>query len=129
MPMPVSLTVSTTWTRPSPIGSVRARIMPPPRSVNFSALPKRLNRIWRTRVGSPSSTSVEPGATAATSDRPLRSACGWKVATTLSTSPVSENGVSSSSSPPASILEKSSTSSMMRSSAWADSRMVATVRA
>ena len=129
MPMPVSLTVSTTWTRPSPIGSVRARIMAPPRSVNFSALPRRLNRIWRTRVGSPSSTSVEPGATAATSDRPLRSPCGWNVATTLSTSPVSENGVSSSSSPPASILEKSSTSSMMRSSAWADSRMVATVRA
>ena len=55
-------------------------------------------------------------------------ACWRNVPATPSISPESENAVSSSSSRPASIFEKSSTSSMMRSSACADSRMVATVR-
>ena len=48
--------------RPPPSGEVEARTVMPPRSVNFSALPSRLNRICRTRVGSPISVSSEPGS-------------------------------------------------------------------
>ena len=80
-------------------------------------------RIAQQRVGRARRRSPRPAT------GPCARPAAGSVATTPSTSPVSENGVSSSSSRPASILEKSSTSSMMRSSAWADSRMVATVRA
>ncbi len=128
MPMPVSSTVSVTRVRPPPSGAVEPRTVMPPRSVNFSALPSRLNRICRTRVGSPISVSSDPGSTAPLSIRPLPAACAWNVLITPSIRPESENTVLSSSSRPASILEKSSTSSMMRSSACALSRMVATVR-
>ena len=80
------------------------------------------------RVGSPISASWEPGSISAPTEKPLAFACGRNVSTAPATSPDNENAVVSSSSLPASIFEKSSTSSMMRSSACAESRMVATVR-
>jgi hypothetical protein len=115
--MPVSATVSSTCVRPPPIGAVLAEMVTPPRSVNFSALPRRLNRICRTRVGSPISVSSDPGSTEPVTVRPLVAACARNVLITPSIRPESENTVLSSSSRPASILEKSSTSSMMRSNA------------
>src|SRR5205085_6699075 len=128
MPIPVSSTASVTHVRPPPSGAVLARTVTLPRSVNLSALPSKLNRIWRTRVASPISVSSDPGSTAPVSMRPLAMACAWNVLSTPSIKVESENGAASSSSRPASILEKSSTSSMMRNSACAESRMVSTVR-
>src|SRR3954453_18380898 len=85
--MPVSVTAMVTRVLPPPSGAVPARTPTCPVSVNLTALLSRLNRIWRTRVGSPSNPSSEPDRISAVSARPLASACGASVLTAPSPSP------------------------------------------
>ena len=105
MPMPVSVTASTTRAMPPSTGSALARSMTPPRSVNFSALDSRLKMTWRTRVGSPTKASAGLEATMPTSDRPLRAAWGLNTSTAPSIRSLSTKGSSSSLSAPASMRE------------------------
>ena len=76
-----------------------------PASVNFTALPTRLFRIWPSRSGSPTSVAGRPGSTPRTSSKPLLSAPSAKRSMTFSSSSSRSNSVCSSDTRSASSLE------------------------
>ena len=77
----------------------------PPRWVNLMALPIRLVRIWRMRMGSPRTTGRTSGSTTARIARPLASAGLSSSRFTLSTNSRMLTLTDSRSSLPASALE------------------------
>ena len=62
-PMPVSRTEKRTVDEDSPMDSRLTVTVTSPRSVNLTALPTRLSRIWRKRLASPNSSAGTCGAT------------------------------------------------------------------
>ena len=83
-------------------------------AVNLSPLPIRLTSTWRSRVGSPRTTSGA-GRRARTQLRPRSAACGANSGAPGRRRPRTEKSTCSSSSRPASIREKSRMSLMMLS--------------
>lgn len=104
MPIPVSVTEKRKC-RPLSMRSMLS--MTEPCSVNFSALPIRLMRIWRIRAESPHSWSGRSAAIRALRARPLLRAWLRNMPMTPSTSACSEKSLLSISRWPASRREKS----------------------
>ena len=105
IPMPVSITSKRSRAAPGSVpGTGRTSRRTSPRSVNFTALPTRLNSICVTRVGSPHTSRGTPSAMESTSSRPLSAARGESIAATTSIRDHRSKGTSSISSLPASIL-------------------------
>ena len=88
-----------------------------PFSVNLIALPSRLMRIWRRRVGSPRSHTGTSGAISQLTVRFFSAAWGRMIDRALSITDIGRNGRFSSSSFPASIFDRSRMSLMIASSA------------
>ena len=84
-PGPVSSMMKASFGRLSRPPARSMAMRTPPVSVNFTALPARLNRIWRRRPSS-ARTSGASGATDQTSDRPLSWARGLSSSATPRTS-------------------------------------------
>jgi len=111
--MPVSATVRWSQTTPGPyfsLGLAQASTRTWPELVNFTALPTRLNRIWRRRASSPKSISGTPACMWKERRSFLAAHGRWKIASTDSKSRVMLKGSVRSLTWPAFILEKSSTS-------------------
>ena len=119
MPMPVSSTSISSSSRPVSVEPQATRSSTVPTSVNLSALPIRLSRIWRSRIGSPRSHCGTFGSTSLSSERP--SSCARRSSSSTSECTISRRSKSTDSKPilPASIFEKSRMSLMMASSASA----------
>ena len=112
-PGPVSLTEKRrvamfffTWGQETTIST-------PPASVNFTALPARLNSIWRRRPSS-ARTSGTSSSTVQAMSRPLSCAFGLSSSVTPWTSSSMESGEASSSTLPASMRARSSSRSTHR---------------
>ena len=93
-----------------------ARRRPRPRSVNLTALPTRLMRTWRSRVGSPTTAAGTSGVDARRRARGPSRRRAWPTSSSapLDARRAGRTACVSSSSLPASILEKSRMSLMMR---------------
>ena len=113
MPMPVSRTASSMRWPAADSSSTRTVTSMPPTSVNFTALERKLLRIWRSRIGSPTSAGASSASISADSSSPLIDAVCTKLFTAASTSSRSPIVTGSMSSLPASIFEKSRTSPMI----------------
>ena len=119
--------VSVTWQvsiqpRPGGSGSASSASSIQPRSVNFTALPTRLNSTCRKRPGSPSTRAGRSAGSETTSSTPRAAARGANSSAMVATSLSSVKGRLSSSTAPASSLEKSrmsfSTSSRCSAEFW-----------
>ena len=95
-----------------------------PASVNLIAFDSRFNRIWRSRVTSPSTACGTSPSNRYARSRPRSAACRLARSSADSTHSRRSNGWVSMSIRPASILEKSRISLMIVSSASAESRIV-----
>ena len=117
MPMPLSRTDTRTHGPPSAPGSGAAKTRTSPRSVNFTALPTRLCRIWRSRAASPTVVSGRSAVQCESRSTPLASA--WAENTSAASWMASCRSKRSCATRmrPAPSLEKSSTSSTSASSA------------
>ena len=107
MPMPLSRTSMRSCTRCGSCCRLRTTTATWPCSVNFTALPIRLVRIWPRRRGSPTRACTTSGATSNSSSRPFAWAFSATTDDTCSSVSSSRNSTASISSLPASILEKS----------------------
>ena len=87
-----------------------------PRSVNFTALPSRFSRIWRSRSGSPMTKPRAVAEMVVWISSPFCSAASRTMATQRSARSSSRNGTLTRSSRPASSFDRSSTSLMTVSS-------------
>ena len=112
-PMPVSHT-SITSGAPSPAPVTRTVTVP--RSVNLIALPMRLVRIWRSRLGSVAISAGGVPAGSTTRRTPLRSASIPRLATTSATTASGAVATDASSRRPASTFARSNRSSTRASS-------------
>ncbi len=117
MPTPVSSTSQRSLiASPSPaINPSRSATLP--RSVNFTALPSRLTRTWRSRTGSPRRPAGTAASTLDVNARPFSCARRATTAVASRTSTRGSKSIASSVSLPASIFEKSRMSLMMSSRA------------
>ena len=109
MPIPLSVTVKTRRGEPSSFARPASR-RTKPLSVNFTAFPTRLIRIWRTRVGSVVTVSGREPRQATSNASPFASARPRISEATAPTSSKGEHARRSTASFPASIFERSSTS-------------------
>ena len=91
-----------------------------PSLVNLMALPARLIRIWRGRVGSPPSAFGMSPCTAQLTSNPFCWARRARGSNALSMQSAKENETHSGSKRPASIFEKSKMSLMIPSKDWAE---------
>ena len=73
-PMPLSVTVRTSRTRPRVARAARTSSRTPPRSVNFTALSMRFSSAARSRTASPTKSSGTSSAMLMSAARPLASA-------------------------------------------------------
>ncbi len=122
MPTPVSLTSKARRVEGPSLSKRPTRTTISPRAVNFTALPTRLTRTWRSRPGSPRTMSGTSAATRARSSTSLALARSARSSTTPSTVSRRSKLTCSSSSLPASIREKSRMSSTMDRSDSPDDR-------
>ena len=131
MPMPLSATRNSTVTCSGLRSASTARTDTRPNRCcppeNLMALPARLISTWRSRIGSPMTSSGIAGSMNRVSSTPFFSAMRFNMPQTFSTVLVTCMGVLSISIRPASALEKSRMSSMMDSRENADSRMRSTI--
>ena len=127
IPIPVSMTaISIAW-RAGPSSITRTSTSIPPTSVNFTALERKLLRIWRTRSGSPTWAGASCSSTFAASSRPLADAVCRKVSTRRRRRRAGRTSPVRSRAWPASIFEKSRVSPMIWSSECAELWAVATI--
>ncbi len=119
--MPVSVTEKRSIGMPFS-STLPASMVTKPEAVNLTALPARLVRIWRSRVGSPRKQPRASASTMPPKRSPLSRACGARRSTTLSTTCSRSKSMLSMSSRPASSFEMSRMSLMMVRSASANSR-------
>ncbi len=105
MPMPVSSTSISSSSRPASVEPQPTRSSTVPTSVNLSALPIKLSRIWRSRIGSPRSHCGTLGSTSLSSESP--SSCARRSSSSTSECTISRRSKSTDSKPilPASIFE------------------------
>ena len=116
MPMPVSVTVISSCSRPARSPRRTARIATLPVPVNLTALPARFRSTCRRRTGSQVWAGAISGSTDHSSVSPFCLAASAKVIATLRTTSGTEAAVRCRLRCPASTLEMSSTSFRMRSS-------------
>ena len=124
IPMPVSKTEKRMGMNPSADWRRCARTLTSPSFVNLMALPARLIRIWRKRVGSPRRTSGTSPCKAQVTSNFFCWARTARGSNALSMQSSREKGTLSRSSRPASIFEKSRMSLMIPSKDSADDRTI-----
>ena len=120
MPIPVSITLKSKVASPAVSTLDDIKILTPPLSVNFTAFPARLRRIWRNRPASPLKNCGISPLNSMRMEIPFSSTRSSSTSTTLSTSSFKSKGAFSKTSLPASILEKSRMSLMISKRASPD---------